>query len=291
MWSIVFDIACYVWFIFFIILVIYLYKKNYKPYAHEFNEEFYTKIPKKITPAELSSLMYNRIVSPAFSAVIIKLLNDKVLKIEEIDGIKYIKKTDFEKRSLSKLEEYTVNILMEVIGDGYKAKLDKNNLYTKKKKNCDILLNEYKIWCRIMRSESLKNNFFEPKYEYNVVKNFVLIGVVLFVINIICKFYTLAGFIILVPALFIFLFFVRIYKRTKEANEEYYKWLAFRRYLENIDKFDVKEKDIDDYIIYGTILNVKGLEQKLTNNNTFEEVTSIMNANILNAILRGNRYL
>lgn len=291
MFRLIYCIVCYIWIVVFLFTILYLYFKNLKPYKHHYNEEFCVDIPSNLSPAELSILMYQRITASTFSAEIIKILNDGVLLLEEKDGIKYLVKNDRINKNLSKSEDYTIKILLDVMGDGTKVKIDRNNLFSKKKKNCDVLLNEYKIWCRIMRTESVKSIFYEPKSEYLLVKRISIIGFALFIINIIFKLFQLLGYIILIPAFLIILFFLRIYKRTEIANEEYYKWLAFKRYLDNIENFDVKANNINDYLMYGAILNVKGLEKKLTNNDYYEEITNIMNINIIRAILKGNRSL
>lgn len=291
MFRLIYSIICYGWIIVFLLTILYLYFKNFKPYKHHYNEEFCVDIPSKLSPAELSILMYQRITASTFSAEIIKILNDGVLLLEEQDGVKYLVKNDAINKNLSKSEDYTIKILLDVMGNGTRVKIDKGSLFSKRKKNCDILLNEYKIWCRIMRTESVKLMFYEPKSEYLLVRRISIIGFALSIINIIFKLFQLLGYVILVPAFLIVVFFLRIYKRTERANEEYYKWLAFKRYLENIENFDVKADNINDYLMYGAILNVKGLEKKLTNNDCYEEITNIMNINIIRAILKGNRSL
>lgn len=287
--KLIYFIAFYIWAIILIFTMIYLYLRNFRPYKHHYNEEFCISIPSGLSPAELSILMYQRINVSTFSAMIIKLLNDNILILEEVNGVLYLTRNPVIDRVLTKSEDYTIKILLDVMGDGNRTKLDKENMFSKQKKNCDILLNEYKIWTRIMRTESVRLNFYEDKREYLLVKRISIFGFILFILNIVLRIFNFLGFITLIPAIFILLFFLNIYKRTRKANEEYYKWLAFKRYLENIENFDTKNVNIKEYLMYGAILNVKGLEQKLTSKSVNDEIIGIMNTNIIQAILRGNR--
>ncbi|HPF83574.1 MAG TPA: DUF2207 domain-containing protein [Bacilli bacterium] len=285
----IYIIVCYLWLIVYLCMMILLYVKNLKPYKPKYNKKFELDIPNDLNPSELSILMYQRITAQTFSAEIIRLIDEKVLLLKRINGVKYICRNEENTRTLTTAEEYTVNILLEVIGDGKRTKIDINDLYTKKKKCCDTLLNEYKIWSRIMRKENVKQRFYETKPYYIFIKRIFVFGLILLGVNFILKINYFMGFIIPALAVTLMFFFFRIYKRTKSANEEYHKWLAFKNYLTYIDNFDQEITNPLEYIIYGIILNVKGLEKKITKKNNITEIVDVMNKNILNAIFKGNR--
>lgn len=175
------------------------------------------------------------------------------------------------------------------MGDGTAMKLDKNNLFTRNKQNCRILYNEYKIWCRVMRKENMGKNFYEYKTQYTFVRGLSLIGAILFILNIFLKYYHLFGTAVMLLAILLTLYFSKIFKRTEGGNEQYQEWLAFKRYLEEIENFDIKVEDPNEYVMYGVILNVPYVEEKLTNNNFFGGIIDIIDANIVNAIIKGKR--
>ena len=141
----------------------------------------------------------------------------------------------------------------------------------------------------MMIKESNKKKFYEDKTEYTQVKAMRLFGIILFILNIILGYHSLIGYFIIVPACFIVLYFYKIYKRTESANEEYHKWLAFKRYLYNIDEFFYEKENIGSYIIYGLVLRLPELERKLNNFHCVEKLNHMINHNVILASLKGNR--
>ena len=289
--NIIFIYLCIFWFIIFGVLFIYLYIKSYKPYKPQFNLDFYTQLPSDINLIELSNLMYKKIMPAALSAEVIKLFNDGIIKVINDKGEDYIIIDKVNARDFSVGQDYTVKLLLNIIGDGNRVSINEIYKFCERKKNCDIFLMEYNIWVRIMRKENYKHIFYESKSQYGMVKLVTVIGCALFIANIAGEFRTPVGYITLIPAVFILLYFTKIYKRTREANEEYHKWVAFKQFLENIENFEYAIADPDKYVMYGTVLGIKGLEKKITNHEYFDRVAESVNRCVVRAILNGNRKL
>ena len=60
-----------------------------------------------------------------------------------------------------------------------------------------------------------------------------------------------------------------IKKRTKKGNEDYVRWLAFKRFLEDFGRFDIKElpeiKLWERYLVYATIFGLADQVEKAMN--------------------------
>jgi hypothetical protein len=289
--NIIFFYLCISWFILFIALFIDLSLENFKPYKPKFNLDFYTDFPSDINIFDLSNLMYKKIMPSVLSAEIVKLFNLALLKLDNIDGEDYISVGNIDSSKITIGQKYTIKLLIDIIGDGTKVSISNIYKFCERKKNCDAFLMEYTIWGRIMRKENCTQIYYESKNQYGMVKFITVFGCSLFIANILGKFRIAIGYVTLLPAVFILLYFIKIYKRTKNANEDYHKWLAFKQYLINIDNFEYNITDPDKYILYGTLLGVKGLEKKLTNHDHFDRISVAINRCVVRAILNGNRKL
>lgn len=287
--NMIFIYLCAGWFVLYAVVLIYLYVKNFKPYKPQFNMDFYTELPSAITPIELSDLMYKKIMPAALSAAVIDLFNEGIIKLVNDNGEDYICIDRINARDYSIGQDYTVKLLINIIGDGNRVSVNEIYKFCDRKKNCDVFLMEYNIWVRIMRKENFKHIFYETKNQYGMVKFVTVLGCALFIANIAGQFRTIIGYVTLIPAIFILLYFTKIYKRTREANEEYHKWIAFKQFLENIENFQYAIADPDKYVMYGTVLGIKGLEKKITNHAYFDRIAEAVNRCFVRAILNGNR--
>lgn len=280
----VYNTIIIVWYGVFAILMLYLYLKSFKPYKTEFNDEFYTQIPSDLNLIELSNLINRNLNANTLAAYIINLINMGKLKIEVIDDKEYITKGAYIGQ-MTIGDEATIKLLLGTMGDGNKVSISDIYNFCERKKNKTVLLMEYQIWCKIMRKENYRHIFFETKEEYGLVKFIAFCGVLIFFVNVLAGIENFLGYSVLVPIFILLLIFSKIYKRTREANEEYKKWIAFKEYLDNINSFDIQVTQPEEYITYGTCLGIKGLEAKITNHNYCDKITEAINRSVVKAIL------
>lgn len=282
---------CIIWFVVFIGAVIYLYFKNIKPYKPVFNDNIFDKIPNEYKPVELSLLMYNKIVPSVLSATIIDLFNKGILILNNEDNCEYIMYNHNYTQKMSIFENSTAKLLIETIGDRNRVSIKEIDDFCNHKSNCDKFLLEYQIWYKIARKEYASARFYESKLQYEKVKIIMWTGFILFIINLVARFNTCFGYLIVLPAISIMVLFVKSYKRTVESNEEYHKWLSFKNYLNISDLKSIPVEEYNKYIMYSTVLNVPNIELKLTNHNYYTRITSALNKCIIKSILNGNRKL
>lgn len=289
--KLIYSIICLIWFVIFFYALYYLYIKNVKPYKPAFSDLMYSQIPHKYAPLELSLLMYNRVVPSTLPASVIYLFEKGILEFNNDNGVEYIVRNFNYTNQLTPAEDYTIKLLVDIIGDKNRVSIEQLDEFCSHKSNCDIFLLEYQIWCKIMRKEYASTRFFEPKLQYSSIEKIMISGCIIFIVNFLKVFNSYLGYLTLVPALFIMFFFIKTYKRTRESNEEYYKWIAFKNYMNVTDLASLNIDNMDDYIMYGTVLGVDDIEEKLTNHDYFKRITAALNKCVIKSILNGNRKL
>ena len=284
----VYYFICIVWCLTFIGMTVYLYLNNSRPYPSKFKEKYYPKIPSNLNPGELSNLIYKKVFPEVFTSTIMVLVKKDILTLRRHKDECFLTLNQLEPK-LSLSQKIVLNILINDMGDGEKVTFKQIEEYSKSPRNRSEFLINYHLWTKMIIKESNKKNFYEAKTQYSQVKSMRTFGIILFLINIIFNYHSLIGYAIIVPAFFIVLYFYKIYKRTESANEEYNKWIAFKRYLEHIDEFEYPKEDIASYIIYGLVLKMPDLEKKLTDFHCVEKLNNLINHNIVIANLKGNR--
>ena len=73
------------WYILFFIFFIFLYIKYKKPYHLKCYVPIYKEIPEKLSPIELSMLLYHKITPNALTATIAYLIDSNVVKLMKAD--------------------------------------------------------------------------------------------------------------------------------------------------------------------------------------------------------------
>lgn len=271
-----------IWYFVCFLYAVYLYFNNSKPY---YCEEIYNikSVPYKVNPAELSILMYNKITPEVITATIVFLIKKGSISYKKLNNDYLIYKKNNEIK-LNKGQKYLLELLFDEIGSQDKVKTSAIYSYCTNNRNSSNFLNSYSIWRRLVLNEISKNNYFEKKDSYIMARNIKIIGSILFIINIVLRYNLFLGYFIIIPSFLIMFYFRIIYKRTKEANKKYYKWISYGNYLN--DKSKLLEDENFIYNSYGLILN-NGCNLCKTDN--YEFVISLNEA-IKKSLKRANLY-
>ena len=213
----------------------------------------------------------NKNITPnALSASIMNLIYKKVIQVEEIPSNK--KKKDYkftlnrENENKNETETYLINFLFTKVGKDDTFTTQELQSYAKSTKTCEKFSNSYTTWKNKVIKDGKAQNFFESTGKAKGIS--ILFLVVGIIINI------LAGvFIVIVPTLYINIFLSIIFliytfaffKRTKKGNDDYSKWKAFKKFLNDFGTFDTKElPEIilwERYMVYATVF---GLAEKVS---------------------------
>lgn len=254
----IFMIILIIWCISYIFFIIYLYVNDSKMYDLEYDVDV-TNIDRSVQ--DLSLIIYKKIKPEVITASIINLINNKKITLKKEGNDYLLIKNDTE--NLSKSEQTLLDFLFNTIGNNKEVSLDKISSFCNKQSGCSAFLMTYNIWKKIIIVESNKKYLFEPKLEYNIVKLFKRTGILLFILNILLKKYSIIGFFIIVPSLFISLYFYHISKLTKEYTQEYYGWLKFRKKMvEDETLINNKNKYLEYAVILRCFDHIKPDEKK-----------------------------
>lgn len=271
------------WYIYYIFLLINLYLNNSKPYQCDNIIDVKNVV---ISLEDLSLIIYKKIRPEVLTATIVKLINNRKIKLEKTsDDFTLI--CNCHDNDLSKIELNIMELLFEIIGKDDKVTIKQINSFCTNNSNSSLFLMNYEIWKKLALVSSNKSKIFEPKLEYHKVKLVQRIGIILFIINILLKFNSFIGFFILIPSIFITIYFYNISKLTKEYSDYYYSFINFRGELrENPDL--LKNNTLFEYSIilksYDEVLNLDKKE-------FVKRLDSSINKCYTNSFLYGSRSL
>ena len=281
--KIVFYIIMVLWYLYYIYLMIRLYLNNSKPYDYD-NIIDIKNVDMPLS--DLSLIIYKKIKPELLTSTIVKLIDDKKIILNKAnDDFILIKNCDDE--DLSKADFNIIDLLFSTIGSDNKVSLKKIDSFCKNNSGSSSFLMSYQIWKKLVYVSSNHSKIFEPKLDYSKVKFIQRMGIILFILNILLKYYFIIGFFMIVPSIFITIYFYNISKLTKEYSDYYYSFLNFRKELRENPKLLENNKYFEYSILLKSYDNV-------TNNNK-KEFTKKLDIAIQkcyrSAILNGNRSL
>lgn len=280
--KILFDSAVVLWYLVFLIFLFVIYYRNAKPHKVTYNEQLRKNYPSVLNPVELSLLMYKKIVPEVFTASIIDLIRLKKIEVKKVNNDYQLTINNDIENEIPKSYEYILDILFNSIVKDPGMMLSKLEEYADNKANSTEFFTNYYVWKRIAHKETFCQQFYEPKMGYSMLTIYRTIVDILIIINFLTGFHNFLAYFLIVPSFILSFVFYYTYKRTKEANEEYYKWKAFRNYLINFSNENRKlnRDDICNFLVYGTVLRTASI----MNNECFDGFDEFSNQ--LNAIIR-----
>lgn len=253
-----------------ICVIIYTYIKNKTYYLKHFEGDYYRELPAEYTPVEMSYLFRN-IGSKDIMATLLDLARKKFISIEQEEKIGILnskidyKITLLENKNYSDLkshEKKLIQWLIEDIGDGKSVYLSKIKQDSKK---YSVQFNtKYEEWIREANTTSqLLNNFFEP-VNNNLSKSIIrllVIALPFFLLITSSDLFFVIIFMFVIIISIIIMGIISLYKRrTQEAQLEYEKWLAFKKFLKDFSNLnDAQIGSIvlwEHYLVYAVSLGV-----------------------------------
>lgn len=263
-------IASGLWIIGLVIVIRKIYVKYDKEYQSTFNNEYYRDFPASYGPEVVEYLINRTISQNSFSATILNLVRKKVLKLEKIDNSKkddyLFTKLDYD-FELSLPEQKVLDLLINTVGNGKSVKMSEIKSYSKNYSSAQKFMNDYNEW-NIEALELSKNeNFYESVVKGKVKGVFyALIPIILIIISVATDVNIPFFMLLLIPSIVSIIYFIAFTKKTKKGNDDYHKWMAFKKYLTDFGRLN--EKDLPEvylwekYLVYATSLGIADLVSK-----------------------------
>ena len=259
--------------IFLIVMWIYIYVKFDKEYKADFKNKYNREFIDDYN-VEVIDYLFNKNITPnAMSASIMNLVYKKNISVEEIPSDKKKKEYTFKllnKENLSKSEEYLIEFLFDTVGNGSEFTTQKLKDYAKSTSSYSTFTSKYSTWKNNVIQEGQQQNFYESNTKIEFIGLIIaLIGGLIFVTNILCNTDILIAYAIIIPIVIFAIYIMTFNRRTKSGNEDYAKWKAFKKFLNDFGTFDIKElPEIalwERYMVYATIFGLAKKVQKSMN--------------------------
>ena len=293
-------VSLYIMYVIGIFMIgVYAYKKYDKEYVSDFYNEYYRELPASYPPAVMGYLYkFREIDDDDLTATLLDLIRRKylILDAKGSSGVNdknpdYLIKLNNEKSQddLTESEKYLIRWFIKDIGNGEKVSSLQLKNY------CDdyssaIKYNECsKNWYKLVKAEAKKYNFFEKSIhskKNNCLTLGVVLTIILSIVLLIISGYSgysygsilMFGSVCFAVALGIYI--NSIDKRTKKGNEDYVRWKAFKKFLEEFGSFEdypVPSLIIwEHYLVYATSFGIADkVSEQLKLKLNLEEITSV----------------
>jgi uncharacterized membrane protein len=264
-----------------VIVMVYItykvYKKYDKEYVPEFSGVYYRELPYDYTPAEMSYLYYfGKTNDEDVTATLLDLVRKGYLELEVTPSVTNRKRNDMtihlkQDKPLTKLlphEEHIIQWFIKDIGDGSKVTIDQIEKYGKKSyAEATKFTNRGSQFKRKVKTEAEKHDFFENAAEKakNKAQIYVLLPIAfaiicLLIVPMLDVDASVNGFISLAIMVAYLVYLYSIKRRSKEGNEQFAKWKAFKRFLEEFSMMkDYPMPSVvvwEHYLVYATSLKI-----------------------------------
>ena len=267
------EIICYIYMGLLIIWWIYVYIRFDKEYKSDFKEEYYRDFIEDYNVEVVDFLMNNTITPNAMSASILNLIYKKNIQVTEISSKK--KKKDYEftllnREKVNDTEDVLLDFLFEKVGKNGKFTTKELAAYAKNPKTFTTFENSYNNWLRCVKKDAERQNFFE-KNGLPIISAIFFLLIALFIIlaTIYFNVDTWMSLVVMAISIVFLIYTFLIKKRTKKGQEDYVRWKAFKHFLEDFGRFDIKElPEIalwERYLVYATVFGLADKVEKAMN--------------------------
>lgn len=258
------------------------YKKHDKEYKSEFYNEYYRELPASYPPAVMGYMYkFREIDDNDLTATLLDLIRRKYLILENTSvtvndkNPDYIIKLNKEKnqKGLTAQEKHLINWFVKDIGDGEKVHSQDLSDYCDDYENAKRYQDNNTKWVNLVKRDADKYNFFDKgvKKARIVYSGLGIIAVLLFItLHVLNGFGGLDISIMFANSLLFLMLAYLTYvnsfdRRSKEGNEDFVRWRAFKKFLEEFSSFEdypVPSLIIwEHYLVYATSF---GIADKVT---------------------------
>lgn len=249
---VLFSSTSVAWILGLFIMTYYIYRKFDKEYEPKFKGKYFRNFPATYSPATVGYLLHRKISNDDLSASILNLINRKVIDFQE-NNKDYTFKLLKHKEKLTESEDKLLKFLF-----GDKEEVTLSEFKQGAKNNYEEFITAYSNWLNRATMDAEQEHFYE---DLTVCK---VVGILYSIIGIVAGiclasqptyfstlWMTLFGVITLI-------YFIVFTKKTVKGAEDYAKWTALKRFMEDFGKMDDKELPEvtlwEKYLVYAVSL-------------------------------------
>ncbi|MBN2897383.1 MAG: DUF2207 domain-containing protein, partial [Clostridia bacterium] len=265
-----------VFFVFWLLGLIWNYKRFGRPPKGTFDGRYFREIPDDYAPTDLYYLM-NHEGSPTFkeiSATLMDLVRRNLLKLEMKS---YLKKgflrtsaeTDFmfsqpeegiDKTSITETEWFLVDWLFSEAGNGNEFSLQDMKDYFSSMRSGDGAEQKIRAWQKSARDQARQGGFFVERTGKYIFSGIAPALILIISGLVLTFFFTFWGVILFVLAFLSLIHFGRQKHFTPYGWDQYMKWKAFKRFIRDFSRIeDAVIPSIaiwEHYLVFGITLGV-----------------------------------
>lgn len=250
--KVLFSSTSVAWTLGLFIMTYYIYRKFDKEYEPQFKGKYFRDFPATYSPTTVGYLLHRKVSNDDLSASILDLINRKVIDFQE-NNKDYSFKLLKHKEKLTESEDKLLKFLF-----GDKKKITLSEFKQGAKKNYEEFITDYSNWLNRATMDAEQEHFYEDLIGCKIV------GILYSIIGIVAGI-CLAGqptyFSTLWMTLFgviTLIYFIAFTKKTVKGAEDYAKWTALKRFMEDFGKMDDKELPEvtlwEKYLVYAVSL-------------------------------------
>lgn len=253
-----------------IVAWIYVYFKFDKEYKSDFFGDYYREFIDDYNVEVVDYLVNKKITPNAMSASIMNLIYKKAIKVEEIPSNKKKKEYIFtlanHYENVNETETYLIEFLFHKVGKENTFTTKELQDYAKSTKTCEKFATSYTSWKNKVVQDGKNQNFFEKNGKpIGISILFLLVSIFISILTNLFHIVIPLPFLNTFFSILFLLYTCFFFKRTKKGNDDYVKWIAFKRFLNDFGTFDTKElPEIalwERYMVYATVF---GLAEKVS---------------------------
>ena len=268
-------IICAIYIVIIILWWIYVYIRFDREYKSTFTLKYNREFIEDYNVEVVDYLMNHNITPNAMSASILNLIYKKNIKVEEIPSEKKKKEKNYcfsliHRDKVSDTEDVLLDFLFETVGKDNTFTTEELKKYASGTTTFGNFQKSYTNWQNCARKDGERQNFFE-KNGLPIVSSIFLLLIALIIVCYVSYLdvYSVMVIIVMTLSLVFLIYALFIRKRTKKGNEDYVRWKAFKNFLEDFGRFDIKElPEIalwEKYLVYATVFGLADQVEKAMN--------------------------
>lgn len=268
-------IICAIYIVIIILWWIYVYIRFDREYKSTFTLKYNREFIEDYNVEVVDYLMNHNITPNAMSASILNLIYKKNIKVEEIPSEKKKKEKNYRfslinRDKVSDTEDVLLDFLFETVGKNNTFTTEELKKYASGTTTFGNFQKSYTNWQNCVRKDGERQNFFE-KNGLPIVSSIFLLLIALIIVCYVSYLdvYSVMVIIVMTLSLVFLIYALFIRKRTKKGNEDYVRWKAFKNFLEDFGRFDIKElPEIalwEKYLVYATVFGLADQVEKAMN--------------------------